>query len=132
MELDYEINFAFSDGVGPSDSNGLTGCDETYVIFFHLVNSDKNFLVKAQNDAFDENVTMMGKTEDGVLTFVASSEGGECKITALNSEICEGEMSMILTTHQGYQEGEGTGRVCIHEANENLIAVKVSETVTNN
>lgn len=128
---EYEINGAASDGIGSYNSKGATDCDDTYVVFFQLINSEKIFLVKAEQNAFGKNVTLMKSSANGLLELAQSSNGGFCKITSLNAEMCDGEMSIVLGTSLWYPDGkDGKGKICIHEKNGELVVVKVSEIAT--
>jgi hypothetical protein len=123
---DYEINFAFSDGVGVSNSEGLTGCEDTYVIFFTSPNNKKAQLVEVSETVLSSNAEMIQRSSDGLLILVASSEGGSCKVINFESSKCDEEPSLVVSTQIGYQDGSGTGLICINDDGNRLIATRVT------
>lgn len=71
---------------GPSDEDGLTGCDQMYVPFFYKEGDSHATLVRYDTKKFDNDGDLDWKSQkfdDGLLLLVAASEGGSDEVADL-------------------------------------------------
>ena len=127
---DYSFLSAMSLSYGPSDEDGLTGCDIIYLPFLHEAGntSVKPFYfvddigeksdLSWKNDEFDVNALML----------IAGSEGGSDEINTLNSVTWEGKDGLEIEVEFFYQDGSSEGKLIIIEEDDRFIVVSYENT----
>lgn len=123
---DYEFDVVLSDGIGPSNADGLTGCDDTYIPYFRDVKTGKiNFIRVTDEGALQEGGDSHMRMRNGILELVWGSEGGSCKIQSVEYGKCQGEETIVLELESGYQDGGASFTMCVTEADGqfNLLVV---------
>ena len=114
----YDLYYLFDSGVGPSNKDGLTGCNQFYIP--HLWHREKGTLLFIQ----DGNLSLPDKSFTtsysgyGWLSFI-SSEGGSARIQSI--EYTKSESSFHLFVNVGYQEGGSKFHMIVAEREGNLV-----------
>lgn len=116
----YQVFYGYDDGIGPSDTNGLTGCNAYAVPYLQDTHDNTIRFIE-----FTETGNSSGLIEvfQGWLSLV-SSEGGSAAISTVDSDDTEIRFNVDI----GYQEGGETVIIHITE-NEGTLTVSSLQTV---
>jgi hypothetical protein len=127
QQLQFEINLAVSDGIGPSNQDGLTGCDETMVVVIRNIETDRTYLVEARDDVFAGYSGLLGTTREGYLKLVSASEGGRTILNQWAVEECDGSPAVQLDLDESFQDGGASTTICMtwSEDGERLVVSSV-------
>ena len=115
----YQVFYAYDTGIGPSDSNGLTGCNSHSLPY--LLDTKSNAIRFI--DFADNNGNGLIEAYRGWFSLI-SSEGGSARITALEADETEIRFNLNIS----YQEGGETIIVHIAES-EGALTVSSLQTV---
>lgn len=123
-EEEYTLFFLTDAGIGPSDENGLTGCDSFIIPYFY------NNYTKTVH--FIQSAGMQSNNYF-VLTYLgwlslSSSEGGESSISSIDVS----ENTLALTLNVSYQDGGDTVQLDIYYSDglfsfSSMASIKPSE-----
>jgi len=115
-EKEYNLYLSVDTGIGPSDSEGLTGCNEYDVLYLYDVkNNAVNFIQYACTDGVD----FIDNYKDW-FSFI-SSEGGSASVSSVSFT----DDDIILNVDIFYQEGGAKATVQIRETDSTFVAESV-------
>ena len=121
----YEFGVVVSDGIGPSNSEGLTGCDDTYLPYFRNISTNEvRFIMVTEPGILEQGDSHM-RYFNGFLQLVWGSEGGSCVIQSIDQAKCNGEWSVVMELESGYQDGGAKFTMCVTHANGNFSLLTV-------
>jgi len=100
----YQVYYAYDAGIGPSDSNGLTGCDSHKIPYLRNSETDVTYFI---TNGIPVSPSAMIQSFETWLDLI-SSEGGDASIIAIQSVGDE----ILFSLDISYQEGGE--RVIVH------------------
>lgn len=113
---DYEFCTATDVGYGPSDSEGLTGCDYIFVSFFYDEEAEQAMLIHYDPEQFpdaeDLNRQSSGFGHD-LMVLTAGGEGGSDEIIRINNTTWEGTEALEIEMMHFYQDGSSEGKAYV-------------------
>jgi hypothetical protein len=120
----YDLYYLVDSGVGPSNKDGLTGCNQFYIPY--LWHREKGTLLFIQ----DNNVSLPDKSLTtsysgyGWLSLI-SSEGGSAQIRSIEYNKSESNFHLFLNV--GYQDGGSKFHMIVVEREGNMVLQSFNE-----
>ncbi len=123
----YEFDVVLSDGIGPSDSQGLTGCDDTYIPYLRNTATGKISFINIDNPDLLADGDSHMRSRNGILQLVWGSEGGSTKVSQLDFGMCGGNEAFMMVLGSGYQDGGANFNMCVDEENGYFQVISISK-----
>jgi hypothetical protein len=119
----YTLYYFKDSGVGPSNSDGLTGCDEYVIPYFVNANQNTYHFIKVPDSTIDLNNLFISNYLNWV-SFI-SNEGGGLQLQSIQYD--EDTKSTLLKLSISYQDGGTAARMYILESGGNFELISFRE-----
>lgn len=121
----YYLGSAVAMSYGPSDSDGLTGCDDLELMFFYNKNSKTAYPIHTNNKLNNEGANHFVSGFDSNLLLRMSGEGGGSDLEKIK-QLDNGDIK--LSFNNGYQEGSNESELLIGFENDKFVIKNHSDT----
>jgi hypothetical protein len=120
---DYTFQIAVDVAYGPSDDDGLTGCDNMFIPFLYQKGNPAALLfhLDTKKIVSDDLTWKAKKFDTGLLLLLAGSEGGSDDLESVEVRAKEPVLELEITHY--YQDGSSTGHLLARVAKDRIDVV---------